>query len=76
VNDQISYWFHGLRIRDTVRIAQGTCRAEFRTSKESDWQEAEALVSAAALSHGYVSTLQAVLPARFSANLVEKLPGK
>lgn len=48
-------------------------RAEFRTSKESDWQEAEALVSTAATSHGYVSTLQAGLMACFSADLAEKL---
>ena len=57
----------------TLRIAQGTCRAEFRTSKESDWQEAEAVVSTAATSHGYVSTLQAVLLACSSADVVEKL---
>lgn len=52
-NEQILYWFHGLRVSDTVRIAQGMCRAEFRTSKESGWQEAEALVSTAATSRGY-----------------------
>lgn len=45
-------------------------------AKNHTGRRVEALVSTAATSHGYVSTLQAVLLACVSADLVENLSGK